>query len=77
MGVAFSPTLSNLYLHEIDRRFPNAVRYVDNIIIAGDPRPLIAQLSDLGLDVHEIEPSPELWLKAPLNSSCTPIGAMP
>jgi hypothetical protein len=62
MGVAFSPTLSNLYLHEIDQRFPNAVRYCDNIIVAGDPRPLMRQLGDMGLEAHEIEPSPTLWL---------------
>ena len=75
MGVAFSPVLSNLYLHEIDRRFPNAVRYVDNLIIAGDPRPLIGQLNDLGLTVHEVEPSPTRWLNQPLASSATPEGA--
>ena len=66
MGVAFSPVLSNLYLHEIDRRFRNAVRYSDNIIVAGDPRPLMRQLADLGLTVHDIEQPPIRWLGEPL-----------
>jgi hypothetical protein len=62
MGVAFSPVLSNLYLNGIDERFPHAVRYVDNIIVSEDPRPLMRQLQDLGLAVHEIERSPTRWL---------------
>jgi|GEM_PF-3441023 len=66
MGVAFSPVLSNLYLHEIDQRFPNAVRYSDNIVVSGDPRPLIRQLGDLGLTVHKIEQPPTRWLGQPL-----------
>jgi hypothetical protein len=65
-GVAFSPVLSNLYLHEIDRRFPNAARYSDNIIVSGDPRPLIRQIEDLGLNVHKIEQSPTRWLRQPI-----------
>ena len=75
MGVAFSPTLSNLYLHEIDQRFPNAVRYSDNIIIAGDPWPLIRQLDDIGLDVHEPEPEPCCWLGEALPARPQRLGA--
>jgi hypothetical protein len=66
MGVAFSPVLSNLYLHEIDHRFPQAVRYSDNIIVAGDCRPLVRQLHDLRLEVHEIEQPPTRWLGQPI-----------
>jgi RNA-directed DNA polymerase len=66
MGVAFSPVLSNLYLNEIDHRFAQAVRYSDNIIVSGDPRPLTRQLEDLGLTVHEIEQPPLRWLGQPM-----------
>lgn len=72
---AFSPTLSNLYLHDIDRRFPNAVRYVDNIIVAGDPRPLVRQLEDIGLEIHECETSPTCWLGERLDAAPGPQGA--
>lgn len=70
-GVAFSPDLANLYLSDIDHRFPTAVRYADNIIIV-EPEPekvfrkMQKQLADLGLECHTIEANPVVFCKQPL-----------
>jgi hypothetical protein len=69
-GFSFSPLLANLYLEEIDRRFP-AVRYADNImIITDDPERCFIKmrrhLADIGLDCHKIEPDPETFCKSVL-----------
>ena len=70
-GAAFNPALANLYLAEVDRRFPMAVRYCDNIMIV-DPDPervfvrLRKQLSDLGLACHDEQADPIRFCKNPL-----------
>lgn len=61
-GFPFSPMLANLYLSEIDRRFP-IVRYCDNImVIADDPHRTFLKierhLGDIGLRSHKVEMDP-------------------
>ena len=61
-GFSFSPMLVNLFLEQIDRRFP-AVRYADNImIVADEPERCFLKmqrhLNDLGLTCHEVEVDP-------------------
>jgi hypothetical protein len=56
-GFAFSPALGNLYLADIDRRFP-IVRYCDNIMVVDqDPNRVFEKLerhlADIGLACHE------------------------
>lgn len=70
-GAAFNPTLGNLYLADLDHRFPTAVRYADNILIVhASPdrvfRQMSKQLGDIGLRCHQIEPNPNRFCKTPL-----------
>lgn len=69
-GFSFSPLLANLYLEQIDRRFP-VVRYADNIIIvSGDPErsfiKMRRHLADVGLECHKVEPNPRTFCKSEL-----------
>lgn len=66
-GFAFSPALGNLYLADIDRRFP-IVRYCDNImVIDQDPNRVFGKLerhlADIGLTCHEKTISPTTFCK--------------
>lgn len=69
-GFRFSPLLGNLYLREIDQRFP-IVRYADNImIVSDDPERVFLKarrhLSDLDLICHKVELDPVFFCKQPL-----------
>lgn len=69
-GFRFSPLLGNLYLLDIDCRFP-IVRYADNIMIVGDDPMRIFQkvqrhLADIDLACHKIEVDPDFFCKQPL-----------
>lgn len=61
-GCAISSPLANLYLSDIDRRFP-IVRYADNFLVTADDtervlRKLQRHLDDIGLQMHEVEHNP-------------------
>lgn len=69
-GFAFSPHLGNLYLVDVDRRFP-LVRYADNImIIEEDPHRVFLKmrrhLADIGLTCHEVDFAPTTFCKQSL-----------
>ena len=69
-GFAFSPTLANLYLADIDARFP-IVRYADNIMVVSEaPEKVFGrlerQLGDVGLECHQVEVAPVRFCKARL-----------
>lgn len=66
-GFRFSTTLGNLYLSDIDRRFP-IIRYADNImVIAADPlrvfRKIERHLNDIGLRCHKVVVDPTSFCK--------------
>lgn len=70
-GCHFSPALANLYMLDIDLRFPNAIRYCDNIMIVDDdPKRVFLKmqrhLSDVDLAVHEAECDPSEFCKSAL-----------
>jgi hypothetical protein len=69
-GFSFSPLLGNLYLEEVDQRFP-AVRYADNIMIVTDEPErcyikMRRHLQDIGLNCHKVENDPKAFCKSPL-----------
>jgi hypothetical protein len=70
-GVHCSPALGNLYMLDIDLRFPNAIRYCDNVMIVdADPERVFMKmqrhLSDIDLVVHEVEYDPSEFCKTAL-----------
>lgn len=67
-GVHFAHTLGNLFLLDLDRRFPQAIRYCDNIMICDDNPERVyhkmrRHLNDIGLEVHEFEENPRAFCK--------------
>jgi hypothetical protein len=68
LAVAVSHPLSNLYLNEIDHRFPEMVRYSDNVILTCCDinerfHQLDLQLQDIGLELHKIQNAPATFCK--------------
>lgn len=63
-GCACSPSLANLYLTDVDNRWPELTRYGDNVILSG-PRvhrklpALRCQLLNIGLLLHDVVVGPE------------------
>ena len=73
-GCAVSSPLANLYLSDIDRRFP-LVRYADNFLVtADDTGPVLHKLqrhlADIGLEMHEVEEDPARFCGTPLSPQC-------
>jgi hypothetical protein len=70
IGSAFSNPLANLYLSDIDARYP-IVRYCDNIVLVSDEPEreyirLRRHLSDIGLECHDEVLNPTRFCGVPL-----------
>lgn len=67
-GAHFSPVLGNLLLLDIDLRFPQSVRYCDNIMVLGDDAErqflkMKRHIEDIGFRIHEVEINPTHFCK--------------